>query len=205
MVSNISILSANAVPKPCIRRLMMQQLESLFLKVDLFEELVEEVKDMGFQPFSNSFIYAFSSMSCMKKTRWESKKKLLMSSGWSEQEFLLAFRLQPLFMQASEKKMKELMEFYLTKAYLEPSDMVKYPKLLMVSLKRCARPRCSVLEVLMSKELIKKNVNVVSALNMSKEQFEKSFLTRFKDDYPELISSYHVESTFEDLVTEFDS
>ncbi|KDP46308.1 hypothetical protein JCGZ_10148 [Jatropha curcas] len=197
LLSKIGILRANGVPKHSIRRLMILQLHFLLLRVDLFEELVREIKDMGFEPFSSSFVYAVHSMSKITKTFWESKKKLLMSFGWSEQDFLLAFRAQPLFMVTSENKMKELMEFYLTKVSLEPSDIVKCPNLLQVSLKRRVIPRCSVMEVLMSKELIKKDVNLIWILNITKERFEKRYFTSFKEDYPELISAYQVCATFE--------
>ncbi|KDP46309.1 hypothetical protein JCGZ_10149 [Jatropha curcas] len=95
------------------------------VKVDLFDE-VREVKYMGFKPFRYAFLYVLLAMSKMSRRDWESKKKLLMSFGWSEQEFLLALRKQPLFMLTSKKKMQELMEFYVTKARLEPSDIDKY-------------------------------------------------------------------------------
>ncbi|KAF2305964.1 hypothetical protein GH714_009175 [Hevea brasiliensis] len=120
----------------------------------------------------------------------ERKKRVLMSFGWSERDILRAFRAQPLFMTASEKKMKQLMEFYLTKACLQLSDLVRSPFLFMISLERIVIPRCTVLEVLLLKGLIKKDVNVVSALTVSKKRFEKKFFAYFKEDYPELIQAY---------------
>ncbi|EEF35427.1 hypothetical protein RCOM_0530910 [Ricinus communis] len=126
----------------------------------------------------------------ISRFHWERKKELLMSFGWSESEFLLAFRLQLFFMLTSEKKMKVLMEFFLTKLGLQPSDIVKCPNLFLVSLERRVIPRCSALKLLMSKGSIDKNVNFVSVLNMSKKDFGKRFITCFEQDSPELIKAY---------------
>ncbi|KAJ9135458.1 hypothetical protein P3X46_032640 [Hevea brasiliensis] len=195
MLSNIWTLRSHGVPEPSIRRLIVTWPGSIKLSVDFFEEKVREVKEMGFEPTAKSFIYAFYSMSSMSKSKWERKKKILMSFGWSEREIFTAFRVNPLFMTASEKKIKQLMEFYLTKACLQLPDLVRSPQLFKISLERTAIPRCSVLEVLTSKGLIERNVNVVSALSISKKQFENKFLAYFKEDSPELIQAYQVETS----------
>ncbi|KAJ9135464.1 hypothetical protein P3X46_032646 [Hevea brasiliensis] len=179
MMSKICTLCAFGVPVPSIRRLVVLHPKFLFLGFDSYEEKVGELKEIGIEPMSKTFIYAFSSMSSMGHSKWERKKKVLMSFGWSERDILRAFRAQPLFMTASEKKMKQLMEFYLTKACLQLSDLVRSPFLFMISLERIVIPRCTVLEVLLLKGLIKKDVNVVSALTVSKKRFEKKFFAYF--------------------------
>ncbi|KAJ9135459.1 hypothetical protein P3X46_032641 [Hevea brasiliensis] len=194
LLSNICTLRAHGVPEPSIRRLLLTWPRCLSRGVHFLEEVVREVKEMGFEPTGKSFIYAFYSMSAMSNLKWERKKKFLMSFGWSERDIIMAFRTQPLFMTASEKKIKQLMEFYLTKACLQLPDLVGSPHLFKISLERNAMPRCSVLDVLMSKGLIKKDVNVVSALKMSRKQFENKFLAYYKEDYPELVQAYKVET-----------
>ncbi|EEF26558.1 conserved hypothetical protein [Ricinus communis] len=192
MVSNVGTLRAHGVPEPNIRSLFILEPLTLLLRVDLFNQVVQEVKEMGFEPANKSFIYALRSMSVMSRSHWQRKKEVLMSFGWSESEFLLAFKLQPFFMLTSEKKMKVLMEFFLTKLSLEPSDIVKCPNLFLVSLEKRIIPRCTALELLMSKGLIDKNVSFIWELNMSKKQFEKRFITCFKQDSPELIKAYGI-------------
>ncbi|OAY25569.1 uncharacterized protein LOC110605607 [Manihot esculenta] len=190
MLSKICALGAFGVPVPNIRRLIVLQPRLLITRLDIYEEKIQELVQMGIEPSSKAFISAFRSISAMSNSKWESKKKFLMSFGWSERDFLVAFRSQPLFMTTSEQKMKKVMEFCLTKAGLQLSDLVRSPHLFMISLERLAIPRCSVLKVLMSKGLIKKKVNVVSALNMTKKQFEDKYFTCFKEDYHELVQAY---------------
>ncbi|XP_021671830.1 uncharacterized protein LOC110658498 [Hevea brasiliensis] len=196
MMSKICTLCAFGVPEPNIRRLIVLHPRLLCIRLDFYEEKVQELKEMGIEPTSKYFVTAFRSMSAMSNSKWERKKKVLMGFGWSERDIIMAFRAQPLFMTTSEKKMKQLMEFYLTKACLQLSDLVRSPHLFMISLERNAIPRCSVLKVLISKGLIKKNVSVAGALNMTKKQFEDKYFTCFKGDYPELIQAFQVE-TFE--------
>ncbi|KAJ9135462.1 hypothetical protein P3X46_032644 [Hevea brasiliensis] len=194
MMSKICTFCAFGVPVPSIRRLVVLHPQFLFHGFDSYEEKVAELKDMGIEPMSKTFTYAFFSMSAMGNSKWERKKKVLMSFGWSERDILMAFRAQPLFMTTSEKKMKQLMEFYLTKACLQLTDLVRSPFLFMISLERNVIPRCNVLEALTLKGLIKKNVNVVSALTASKKQFENKFFAYFKEDYPELIQAYQAKT-----------
>ncbi|EEF30343.1 conserved hypothetical protein [Ricinus communis] len=165
MVSNVGILRAHGhgVLEPDIRSLTVWEPLSLMLRVDLFEQVVQEVKRMGFEPInkSKSFIYALQSMAVISRSHWERKREFLMSFGWSESEFLLAFRLQPFFMLTSEKKMKVLMEFFLTKLCLQPSDIVKCPNHFLVNLERRVIPRCSALKLLMSKGSIDNSVPIM--------------------------------------------
>lgn len=192
--SNICTLRALGVPEPSIRRLIVTWPRSLSFRVDIFGDAIREAKELGCEPTSKSFIYALNSIVSVSKSKWESKRKVLMSFGWSERDFLMAFRASPFFMTASEKKMKQSMEFYLTKACLQLTDLVRRPLLFKISLERTVIPRCSVLEVLMSKGLINKNVDVVLALSMTRKRFEDKFLACFKEDCPELIQAYYAKT-----------
>ncbi|OAY25568.1 uncharacterized protein LOC110604947 [Manihot esculenta] len=160
MMSTICTLCACGVPVPTIRKLALWHPKLLIFGLYSYEVKIQELKGMGLEPMSKVFLYAFFSMCAMSRRKWESKKKSLMSFGWSERDILMAFRAQALFMTTSEQKMKKVMEFYLTKAGLQISDLVRCPHLLRISLEGTAIPRCSVLDVLMSKGLIKK-LNVV--------------------------------------------
>ncbi|OAY25563.1 uncharacterized protein LOC110605653 [Manihot esculenta] len=194
MMSTICTLCACGVPVPTIRKLVLLHPKLLIIGFYSYEEKIQELKGMGIEPTSKVFLTAFFSMCVMSRRKWERKKKFLMSFGWSERDFLMAFRVQPLFVTTSEQKMKKVMEFYLTKAGLQVSDLVRSPHLLRISLEGNAIPRCSVLEVLMSKGLIKKKLNVVAALRMSRKPFETKYLTYFKEDCPELIQAYQAKT-----------
>jgi mTERF domain-containing protein len=196
LVPNISTLRAHGVPKDLVAKLIIKQSRSVLLRTDLFEEVVCAIKEMGFEPTSVSFILAVRCRSTISKVKWEKKKGVLMSFGWSESEFLSAFRVQPMLMLCSEKKIRDVMDFLMNKVGLKPSDIARGPNLFLVSVERRMIPRCAVLQVLMSKAMVKE-INLISALNSNKQYFEKKFVTPYLEDAPEVIKAFQGKMVFQ--------
>ena len=191
LVPNMNTLRAHGVPEPRIVSLIVMQPKSLFSRPDLFEKVVIAVKDMGFDPRKSTFVLAVQTLSVMRKMDWEKKHELYMTFGWSEHDFRSAFVKQPMFMWCSEKKITAFMDFFVNKLGLKPSDVAKCPNLFLTSFVNRIIPRCSVVQVLISKGLkVKKNFDVVWILNLDKKTFETKFLIPFKDDAPEVIKAY---------------
>ncbi|XP_059670808.1 uncharacterized protein LOC132316331 [Cornus florida] len=76
MVPNINTLRAHGVPKSHIEKLIMRQPRALILSVDVFKEVTNAVKEMGFDPKSQSFLWAILPISRNTKRDWESKREL---------------------------------------------------------------------------------------------------------------------------------
>ncbi|GLT54712.1 hypothetical protein SLA2020_278900 [Shorea laevis] len=197
MVPNISTLRAHGVPEEHVAKLIIVRPRSLLLRTDLFEEVVCAIKEMGFVPMRPSFILAVRCMSAISKVGWEKKKEVLKSFGWSEDVFLSAFRVQPMLMICSEKKIRDVMDFLMNKAGLMPSDIARCPNLFLASVERRLIPRCAVLQVLMSKAMVTKKLDLVWLLNSSKQYFEKKFVTQFMEDAPEVIKAYQGKMVFQ--------
>ena len=190
LVPNISTLRAHGVPEKHVAGLLMMQPKSLLLRIDLFKEVVCAIKEMGFDPMRHSFILAVRSMSVISKVNWEKKKEVLRSFGWSENDFLTAFRVQPMLMICSEKKIRNVLDFLTTKGGLMSLDVARCPNLFLISIEKRMIPRCAVLQVLMSKGLVSKDIDLVWQLNNRKEDFEKRFLTPFMEEVPAVIEAY---------------
>ncbi|XP_043724211.1 uncharacterized protein LOC122671174 [Telopea speciosissima] len=193
---NIATLRRFRVPDSSISRMIIHQPKLLTLSVWRLKDVAAVVNNMGFDPNRCSFIIAIFSISVMSKQKWERKREAFRSFGWSDDEFLLAFKLQPMIMLTSEKKLVKLMDFFVNNLHLKPSDVVRSPSLFLLSLEKRIIPRCSVLQVLMSKGLIEKDVNIFSALICNKQSFEKRFVTRYEGEAPELIKAYEGELGF---------
>ena len=197
MEPNVSTLRAHGVPEKHVANLLMMHPRSLKLRPDLFKEVVCAIKEMGFDPMRSSFVLAVRSMSVISKVTWEKKKEVLRSFGWSENDFLLAFRLQPRLMICSEKKIRNMLVFLTTKAGLMPSDVARCPYLFLMSVEKRMSPRCAVLQVLMSKGLVSKDIDLVRNLNYGKDYFEKKFLTPFMEEVPAVIEAYQGKMGFQ--------
>ncbi|RWR78850.1 Mitochodrial transcription termination factor-related [Cinnamomum micranthum f. kanehirae] len=109
---NIAIIRSQGVPDSNIVNLMMTHPRTVLLGVERFREIVAFVKKMGFNPSTPKFTFAIRIMSALKKLNWERKMKVYQGLGWSEEECLSAFKLQPQCMLISEKKIKQLADFF---------------------------------------------------------------------------------------------
>ncbi|XP_077248871.1 uncharacterized protein LOC143888366 [Tasmannia lanceolata] len=187
---NVTTLRNHGVPKSRILTLIMTHPRILGLKSDRFSEVVMTVKEMGFDPSGSLFVVAVITMSKMSKPFWERKFDVFRSFGWTDDEILSAFKKQPWYMITSEKKAKMVMDFFVNKMDRKPSFLSKHPNFLLFSLEKRIRPRCSVLQVLMSEDILKKDLNLSSALQLSEKEFMEKYVTKNKERVPEILSVY---------------
>ncbi|XP_077249368.1 uncharacterized protein LOC143888864 [Tasmannia lanceolata] len=190
MAPNIAVLQNHGVPNPMILKLISGQAISFILKSSRFSEMVPMVKGMGFNPVKANFIQAVRVMSGMSKLNWEGKLEVYRSLGWSEAAMFSAFKLYPNYMVISEKKIRRGMDFFVNKMNCNPSYISKYPNILALSLKKRIIPRCLVLQVLISKGLIKKDLCLATVLKLNEKEFLEKFVIKNLDRFPELLRVY---------------
>ncbi|KAF6169586.1 hypothetical protein GIB67_003954 [Kingdonia uniflora] len=204
MSPNISMLQTYGIPKPNISILISCQPLTLMRKPVRLEVAILKANNLGFNPSSKGFIRSVGMLTQLSESTWEKKMVAYKNFGLSEGEFFLAFKLQPMFVMPSEKKIKKLMDFFVKKLGWSASVVSKYPNLMILSLERRIIPRCSVLQILFSKGiLLKKDVNIPSELNKSWKAFLTKFVTKYQDEIPEVMDAqqgrivfpgFHIES-----------
>ncbi|KAI7994104.1 hypothetical protein LOK49_LG11G00245 [Camellia lanceoleosa] len=125
----------------------------------------------------------------MNKSFWKKKLGLYCSFKLSKDDIILAFKLQPMCMIASEKKIKKLMGFFVNELKLKPFMISKNPNILLLSLEKRIIPRCSVLQLMMSKDAIKKNVSLLYALRMTEKMFVKRYVGKYMNVIPKVVEA----------------
>ncbi|KAG2676127.1 hypothetical protein I3760_12G037400 [Carya illinoinensis] len=165
---NIATLISHGVPQSLVLKVFFIRPSSLFICGNRFSEIVSGVMNLGFDPSCLKFLLATMSMSLNSKTTWEKKVEAFRSYGLSEDEIYAAFKRQPLCMRCSEKKIKKMMDFFVNELKMKPSSISNSPTLLMHSLEKRIIPRCSVMQVLMLKGLIKEDIGIVSMVTMAR-------------------------------------
>ncbi|KAJ4960995.1 hypothetical protein NE237_020905 [Protea cynaroides] len=192
---NVATLRRYGVPDSRISKMIIYRSMPLRLNVLWFNEVAATVNNMGIDPSSCSFYLAIYSLTMMSQQKWEMKREVFKTFGWSDDEFRMAFKVQPMVMFTSEKKLRLLTDFFGKDLHLKPSAVAKYPNLFLLSLEKRIIPRCAVLQVLMSKGLIRKNVNIVSLLYMNKQSFEKRYVISYEGT-AEVIKAYEGKMEF---------
>ncbi|KAA8540701.1 hypothetical protein F0562_024380 [Nyssa sinensis] len=201
--ANITILMNHGVPKSKVLKLIMLQPKPLLLRSHRFSDVVNEVVKLGFDPTNLLFVLAVRSMAVMSKSLWERKLEVYCSFGLSEDEIISAFKLQPMCMIVSEKKITKLMGFFLNQLKLKPSAISKNPNLMLLSLEKRIIPRCSVLQLLISKDLINGKISLIHAFKMTEKMFVGKFVSKYEDVIPEVVEAHQGKIQFEGFSTDF--
>ncbi|XP_077247620.1 transcription termination factor MTERF15, mitochondrial-like [Tasmannia lanceolata] len=190
MPSNVSTLQKHGVPESSISKLFMTEPGALMVGADRFSENVMMIKDMGFNPLKLMFIRAVTMMSVITKSTWEGKLEVYRSVGWSENDMLYAFKMQPICMGISEKKIRKVMGYFVNKMGWKPSVLSRSPYLLNLSLEKRIHPRCSIMQILMSEGLINKDLNLAWVLKLTEKDFMKKFVIKNQVRVPKIQRVY---------------
>ncbi|KAK1295456.1 hypothetical protein QJS10_CPA16g01207 [Acorus calamus] len=151
---------------------------------DRFIEILSELKKMGFDPSSRSYMNALHTLQLARK--WEIYKSL----GWSEDELLKLIKKSPFFMRLSETKIRKGVEFFMTHLGWDSSVISKYPQCLNFSLEKRIIPRYVVMQMLLSNGLLKKDVNWGKIFSINEKDFLNKFVNKYEGESPKLMEAY---------------
>ncbi|XXG41070.1 hypothetical protein AAC387_Pa01g1619 [Persea americana] len=196
MNPNLSILKDHGVPESNIVKLITTHPRALMLIPERFRETVEIVKEVGFNPVTPNFILAVRVVAGLIKLNWERKIELYKSLGWSGDEILSAFQVQPMCMSSLEKEIKRVVSFFVDELGWKPSAISKYPDILLLSIDKRIVPRCSVVRLLMSEGLVKKDFSILSVLKSNENTFYEKFVSKFQKRVPEVLKAYEGKMEF---------
>ncbi|OIW19580.1 hypothetical protein TanjilG_18390 [Lupinus angustifolius] len=186
--NNIKLLLDAGIREESLAMLFRQWPWLLVYKFDYLRNKVDEIRNMGLDPSKSRFIAAMYAKA-LPKSMWESKAELYKMWGWTDEAIHEAFVRHPHCMLISERKIEEGMQFFVNQMGWDSQLLVCYPVLLMLSLNKRIIPRASVLEFLLSKDLIERAF-IPQAYYISEEKFLQKYVSSFKDQAPQLLKLY---------------
>ena len=190
MAPNISLLRQLGAPPSTISFLVTNFPSAAFSKHTKFVEAVHLVMEMGFDPMKTVFVLAIQVLFKMKKPKLESRLELYKRWGWSKDMALAAFKRFPNCMLSSEEKITKTMDFLVNKIGWSSANIARSPSVITLSLENKIIPRCSVVQILLAKGLVKNNLAVGTFLRPTERIFLEKFVIRFRDDVPQLLNVY---------------
>ncbi|XP_038888916.1 uncharacterized protein LOC120078689 isoform X1 [Benincasa hispida] len=152
--------------------------------------IVNQVKDMGFHPSKHVFVEAIRVLSSMSSSTWERKIEAYRKYGWSEDQTLLAFKKYPPCLVISEENIYKTMDFFVHKMRFKPEDIATNPSVMIYSLEKRIIPRCSVVQSLYSKGLLKKKLSITSIVRPAEKTFLEKYVTKFAEHVTWLLQLY---------------
>ncbi|KAL7112667.1 hypothetical protein ACP275_04G017000 [Erythranthe tilingii] len=90
---------------------------------------------------------------------WDKCYKVYSKWGWSKDDIHMAFRKHPYCMLLTEKKISTALDFLVNKVGVDSRSVALRPYVLFYSMEKRIIPRCSIILILSSKGLVKKNWN----------------------------------------------
>ncbi|XP_054803838.1 uncharacterized protein LOC129307015 [Prosopis cineraria] len=199
LLPNISVLRATGVPESCIALLLAHFPETLIQKNGQFVNAVEEIKEMGFDPTKSTFVLAIHVMAG-NKSIYNRCVEVYQRWGWSEEEILMSFRKHPNCMLLSEDKITKAMDFLVNKMGWPSRMIASCPVVLFFSLEKRIKPRCSVVQALRLKGLIKKTLSLSTVLLPDKKRFVEKFVTKYEHQVSDLWSIYEMKVDFKSVI-----
>ncbi|KAK1356743.1 hypothetical protein POM88_049999 [Heracleum sosnowskyi] len=195
---NTQFLLTFGVPHSQILKLLRYYGMLLGVPHDKLRTFALKIKDMGFDLESSQFCDAIYALCFLPNSAWESRCLLFRSFGFSDQEIHSMFRKKPLFMCFTEEKITEKMEFFLNKLRWTTGRLSSCPSVLPYSLEKRTIPRCSVLQVLVSKNRTSESYMLSSILPMTEKKFIENFVTAHRDEVPEVMEAYKGKLRFDE-------
>ncbi|OMO98406.1 Mitochodrial transcription termination factor-related protein [Corchorus olitorius] len=189
MIPNFNILLENGVPKSNIINAFLFYGNKFFTNSDYFKEIVNLVKEKGFNPLEFKFLVALVAVRMNSKSNWESKFDVYKKWGLSEQQIWEAFLKYPCVMEASKDKIAKIMEFLVNTMGIQPSTIANQGFVIRQSLEKNIVPRGLFVQDLISNGLPIK-FTLCSVFNISEQLFLQRFVHRFEDKAPELLKLY---------------
>lgn len=161
------------MPESRISFLAIHDLAAASCKHSKFCRIVNEVKEMGFNPLLTTFVLAIQVLCQVKKQTSDSKIELYDRWGWFKDEILAAFRRHPHCMLICKEKISRVMDLFVKKMGWLSHYIAKRSEILLFSLDKRTVPRCCVVRVSQSKGLIKENLSPLSILQPTERLCEE--------------------------------
>ncbi|KAK3040636.1 hypothetical protein RJ639_026957 [Escallonia herrerae] len=193
---NVSTLMRVGVTESRVLKWATPHSPSLFRSTERFSKIVSDVTAFGFHVEKKVFLLAVHTLSLYAESLVEQKIQVFNSFGLSRDDYFAAFKLQPMVVWTSVKKLRKVIDFFVNKLHFKPSVMSRHPNLFLLSLEKRIIPRCSVLQLLMSKDLVARDIYLVTVFKLTKQQFLENFVIKYQEVVPEVVKAHLGEIEF---------
>lgn len=131
---------------------------------------------MGLDRKSKMFLSGIRVVGSMTEENWELKLKLFRRLGFSEEDILSTFRSRPQVFAVSEKKIMTITKLLLSRKNIDKSCIINLPAVFLCSVEHRLKPRLQVIDILESKNLLRRKPSLNTLIKLSEKQFRKRYV-----------------------------
>ncbi|XP_042422765.1 uncharacterized protein LOC122010338 isoform X1 [Zingiber officinale] len=149
--------------------------------------LVDRAEGIGVSRKSKMFLRILDVLHGVSKEKFEAQVKLMHSFGWSNSDFIAAFKKRPTFLWHSTELLQRKMEFFIKDVEIKPSEIANHPIILAFSLEKRSIPRFQLMKILKSEGLWTSKIKLQNFFSLPSSKFLQSFVLPYKDKLPKLL------------------
>ena len=146
------------------------------------------MKELGVSPSHGIFPHAFGVIARMYPSRWKRKIDNYLSLGWTEEQVKQAFVRHPYCISVSVDKVRLIWDFFANKLGWSPDYVSASPMLISLSYEKRLLPRYRVLDILVSKGVIRRIR--ISHLILGEKKFVDKYVTSYLETIPQVLEAY---------------
>lgn len=117
-----------------------------------------------------------------------------LSLGWTEEQVKQAFVKHPYCMCVSVDKVRCIWHLFANRLGWSPEYVAGRPMVLSLSYEKRLLPRCTVLDILASRSIIKQGIRV-SHLMLGEKKFIEKYVTGYQETIPQVLEAYRAGTT----------
>nr|XP_018680287.1 PREDICTED: transcription termination factor MTERF15, mitochondrial-like isoform X2 [Musa acuminata subsp. malaccensis]XP_018680288.1 PREDICTED: transcription termination factor MTERF15, mitochondrial-like isoform X2 [Musa acuminata subsp. malaccensis]XP_018680289.1 PREDICTED: transcription termination factor MTERF15, mitochondrial-like isoform X2 [Musa acuminata subsp. malaccensis] len=190
---NIEILRDFGITDQKLSMILRCRPVLLAQKAETLKALIGRVEGLGVARTSGMFLQTLSVLQSVSEKNFKAHLEFFKGFGWSEDDFLAAFRKAPYLVRFSLKSLQRKMEFLVNETRCAPSYLAPRPGILLMSLEKRLIPRYRILTGLKSRGVLIGNLQTNTLMSYPEKKFLEKFIICYKE-FPELIELYNVAS-----------
>ncbi|URD98872.1 mTERF family protein [Musa troglodytarum] len=188
---NIEILRDFGITDQKLSTILRYRPHLIAHKPETLKALISRVEGLGVARTSGMFLHALSVLHSISEKNFKAHLEFFKGFGWSEDDFLAAFRKTPSIVAFSLKSLQRKMEFLVNEAGCAPAYLAPRPDILLKSLEKRLIPRYRILTCLKTRGVHIVNLQMSTYMLYPEKKFLEKFVIRYKE-FPELIELYNV-------------
>ncbi|CAD5172766.1 unnamed protein product [Musa acuminata subsp. malaccensis] len=188
---NIEILRDCGITDQKLSMILRHRPLLITRNAETLKALISRVEGLGVARTSGMFLQTLSVLHCVSEKNFKAHLEFFKGFGWSEDDFLAAFRKAPSIVAYSLKSLQRKMEFLVNETGCAPYYLAHRPVILTMSLEKRLIPRYRILMGLKSRGVHIGNLQMDTYMSYTEKKFLEKFVFRYKE-FPELIELYNV-------------
>ncbi|XP_064958743.1 transcription termination factor MTERF8, chloroplastic-like [Musa acuminata AAA Group] len=187
---NIEILRDCGITGQKLSMILRRHPRLIIQKAEVLKASIRDVENLGVACSSGMLIQTLKMLHSISEKNFKAHLEFFKGFGWSEDDFLAAFRKAPTLVGFSLKSLQRKMEFLVNEVGCAPSYLALRPVFLLMSLEKKLMPRHRIVTGLKSRGVCISNLSMSTYMKYPENKFLEKFINCYKE-YPELIELYN--------------